>query len=259
MPLAALLGVGRNRRHPAHRDASPACASTSTSRARSRSSEVLVRTLGGRVGNLGQLVHGEAELRRNEACMLFLHDDEAGLAIRDRDGAGPLPARRSTRAAGGSKKSPGLAKLVMAPDAAVERLAGQALDSGAHASCARPTSRDARRAPCSSLRRPLLSTLFVCARADAYCRTKACDTEPSYGDVWDEEPQPTECVRNDQGCFIQGTPLFWPSTCVSFAVAELRLEEERDRLRHGQCSHRRGLREVGGRRLRRRAARAFAS
>jgi hypothetical protein len=63
-----------------------------------------------------------------------------------------------------------------------------------------------------------LSTFFVCARADAYCRTKACDTEPSYGDVWDEEPQPTECMRNAQGCYIQGTPLYWPSTCISFAV-----------------------------------------
>jgi hypothetical protein len=63
-----------------------------------------------------------------------------------------------------------------------------------------------------------LATLFVAARADAYCRTKACDTDPSYGDIWDEEPQPTECVRNAQGCFVEGTPLYWPNTCLSFAV-----------------------------------------
>jgi hypothetical protein len=63
-----------------------------------------------------------------------------------------------------------------------------------------------------------LGALFVPARADAYCRTKACDTDPSYGDVWDEEPQPTECVRNAQGCYTQGTPLWWPSTCLGFAV-----------------------------------------
>jgi hypothetical protein len=62
------------------------------------------------------------------------------------------------------------------------------------------------------------AALFVCARADAYCRTKACDTDPSYGDVWDEEPQPTLCVRNADGCFTQGTPLYWPSNCLSFGV-----------------------------------------
>jgi hypothetical protein len=63
-----------------------------------------------------------------------------------------------------------------------------------------------------------LVALFAPARADAYCRTKACDTDPSYGDVWDEEPQPTECVRNAHGCYVQGTPLWWSSTCVSFGV-----------------------------------------
>lgn len=63
-----------------------------------------------------------------------------------------------------------------------------------------------------------LVALLCPARANAYCRTKACDTDPSYGDVWDEEPQPTECVRNAQGCYIQGTPLWWPSTCLGFAV-----------------------------------------
>ena len=63
-----------------------------------------------------------------------------------------------------------------------------------------------------------LSTLAASADALAFCRTKACDTDPSYGDVWDEGPQPTECVRNAQGCYIEGTPLWWPSTCLSFAV-----------------------------------------
>lgn len=35
-------------------------------------SELMVRTLGGQVGPLGQVVHGEAELRRDELCVLFL-------------------------------------------------------------------------------------------------------------------------------------------------------------------------------------------
>jgi hypothetical protein len=90
--------------------------------------EILVRTLGGRVGNLGQLVHGEAELHHNEACMLFLHDDEPGLASVTAMAQGHYPLVADT---GGRwlKKSPGLAKLVMAPDAAVERLSGQTLET----------------------------------------------------------------------------------------------------------------------------------
>jgi hypothetical protein len=62
------------------------------------------------------------------------------------------------------------------------------------------------------------AALLVGARADAYCRTKACDTDPSYGDVWDEEPQPTLCVRNAEGCHTQGTPLYWPSNCLAYGV-----------------------------------------
>lgn len=63
--------------------------------------------------------------------------------------------------------------------------------------------------------------LFVLAQsspAGAFCRAKACDTDPSYGDAWDEGPQPTECVRNAQGCFTQGTPLFWASGCIPYSV-----------------------------------------
>lgn len=41
-------------------------------------SELMVRTLGGQVGPLGQVVHGEAELRRDEVCVLFLKDRRDG-------------------------------------------------------------------------------------------------------------------------------------------------------------------------------------
>jgi MYXO-CTERM domain-containing protein len=64
----------------------------------------------------------------------------------------------------------------------------------------------------------LLTVLAASASAGAYCRTKACDTEASYGDVWDETPDPAECVRDRQGCLIEGEPLYWPSTCISFGV-----------------------------------------
>lgn len=62
------------------------------------------------------------------------------------------------------------------------------------------------------------AVLGVSASANAYCRTKACDTEASYGDVWDEEPDPEQCLRNAQGCLIEGEPLYWPSNCMSFGV-----------------------------------------
>lgn len=92
------------------------------------SSEVLVRTLGGRVGKLGQVVHGEAELRSERACMLFLHDAESGLSTVTAMAQGhyPLLLEAGTTTLG---RSPGLAKLVMAPDAAVERLTGLRLDA----------------------------------------------------------------------------------------------------------------------------------
>ncbi|HVJ16754.1 MAG TPA: hypothetical protein VM686_15040 [Polyangiaceae bacterium] len=41
--------------------------------------ELLVRTLGGTVGKLGQVVHGEADLLLNEDCVAFLMPDRDGM------------------------------------------------------------------------------------------------------------------------------------------------------------------------------------
>ncbi len=41
--------------------------------------EILVRTLGGRVGKIGQVVHGEAALRLHEPGLLFLQDSSEGI------------------------------------------------------------------------------------------------------------------------------------------------------------------------------------
>jgi hypothetical protein len=94
------------------------------------SSEVLVRTLGGRVGKIGQVVHGEAELRSERTSMLFLHDAEGGLSTVTAMAQGHYPlltdAGKTTL-----QRSPGLAKLVMTPDAAVERLTGVGLEAAA--------------------------------------------------------------------------------------------------------------------------------
>ena len=42
-------------------------------------SETWVRTLGGRVGELGEIVHGEAELALNESCLVFLYQHPDGI------------------------------------------------------------------------------------------------------------------------------------------------------------------------------------
>ncbi len=43
--------------------------------------------------------------------------------------------------------------------------------------------------------------------AEAFCRTNSCDTK--LGDV---------CTEDADGCLQGGVPLYWPSSCVSFAV-----------------------------------------
>lgn len=47
----------------------------------SADSETLVRTLGGRVGDLGEIVHGEAELALHETSLVFLMVDPNGVEL----------------------------------------------------------------------------------------------------------------------------------------------------------------------------------
>ncbi len=42
-------------------------------------SEILVRTLGGRIDKLGEVVHGEAQLVVNEACLVFVRANADGV------------------------------------------------------------------------------------------------------------------------------------------------------------------------------------
>jgi hypothetical protein len=64
-----------------------------------------------------------------------------------------------------------------------------------------------------------LGALVVSLASDAaaFCRTKACDNKPAYDDVWQESADPP-CTRDAFGCPIDGTPLHWPATCISFTV-----------------------------------------
>jgi hypothetical protein len=86
-----------------------------------RESEVLVMTWGGRVDGLAQLVHGEAALRTQEDCVLFLGKAQNGVRRVTAMAQGHYPIER----AGAElrlRKSPQLDALVDAQDSAVERL-----------------------------------------------------------------------------------------------------------------------------------------
>src|SRR5689334_16057157 len=62
------------------------------------------------------------------------------------------------------------------------------------------------------------AALFTIAgNAGAYCRAKACDTFNAYDDVWQSEPDPP-CQRDPVDCLLEGQPLHWPATCISFDV-----------------------------------------
>lgn len=91
-------------------------------------SEVLVRTLGGQVGEIGQVVHGEAELALNRACVLFLgHVSNQPLFIQ-----GMSQGEYPTHEQDGEPRlrlSPRLGELDTDPSSAVRRLNKQPLSA----------------------------------------------------------------------------------------------------------------------------------
>lgn len=59
------------------------------------------------------------------------------------------------------------------------------------------------------------ATALISPVAHAFCRTTTCDVEA--------ERMPPECLpelRDDNLCSLQGAPLFWPGTCISFGVQQ---------------------------------------
>ena len=70
----------------------------------------------------------------------------------------------------------------------------------------------------AALAAALLAAVTGTARAD-YCRTKACDNHLGYDDVWQSEPDPP-CTTMDNGCRLEGEPLYWPHSCLSFSVQQ---------------------------------------
>ncbi len=94
-------------------------------------SEVMVRTLGGQVGQLGQIVHGEAELRREEVCVVFLKDRRDGTFRVTGLAQGHYPLIFDPQGVRRLETSPHLAEVLDKHkhlESAVEQLRGQSLD-----------------------------------------------------------------------------------------------------------------------------------
>lgn len=86
-------------------------------------SEVLVRTLGGRVGELGELVHGEALLQLGERSVLFVMPSQSALAVTAM-AQGHYPLLKDARGAERLLRSREARELVDEAGAAVRRLPG---------------------------------------------------------------------------------------------------------------------------------------
>lgn len=90
------------------------------------SSEVLVRSLGGSIGNLGQVVHGEAVLALGERAAVFLADVVPGVLRVTAMSQGHYPIRTDEH--GVHRLQSGLSSLeLVGENAAVRRLAGRTL------------------------------------------------------------------------------------------------------------------------------------
>lgn len=85
--------------------------------------ELLVRTLGGRVGELGQLVHGEARLRLADRSVLFVTPANDVLAVTAM-AQGHYPLKRDRAGVELLRRSPAASELLGEAGSAVQRLAG---------------------------------------------------------------------------------------------------------------------------------------
>jgi hypothetical protein len=91
--------------------------------------EILVRTLGGTLGAVGEIVHGEAELAVNQACVVFLHTDSEGIEQVTAMAQGHYPLSLDARGTPHLRASRNLPHLLhgAAAVSAVEQLDGLAV------------------------------------------------------------------------------------------------------------------------------------
>lgn len=88
-----------------------------------KTDELLLRTLGGRVGELGELVHGEAVLSRGARGVLFVMPLAGVLAVTAM-AQGHYPLRRDVAGTERLRRSPGAQELLQEQGSAVQRLTG---------------------------------------------------------------------------------------------------------------------------------------
>jgi len=88
----------------------------------------LVRTLGGVVGEQGQIVHGEAQLRDGGHALVFLRRSASGALVVTGRAQGHYPLRTDSRGVVRLRPSPVLPQLVGEADGAVKRLVNRTLD-----------------------------------------------------------------------------------------------------------------------------------
>lgn len=89
-------------------------------------SHLFVRTLGGTVGDVGQLVHGEAELIRNEPAVFFLHPSLQGTYGLTAMAQGHFRLTPDERGVHRLNPSPKIGDFVSrSPESAVARLRGK--------------------------------------------------------------------------------------------------------------------------------------
>ena len=90
-------------------------------------SELWIRTLGGRKDKLGEIVHGEAELALNEACLVFIATNPDGIDEVTAMAQGHYPIANDASGTPRLHASHNMPHLLGGPDAAVAKLAGTQL------------------------------------------------------------------------------------------------------------------------------------
>jgi len=89
-------------------------------------SELMVRTLGGEIGRLGERVHGQAQLVLGEPCVAFLLEAPDGIHYVNGMAQGHYPLREGARRKLSS--SPDLPQIVDFDSSAVKALVGSELE-----------------------------------------------------------------------------------------------------------------------------------
>ena len=89
--------------------------------------DLWVRTLGGRMGDIAQIVHGEAELRVGEPCLLFVRPARDGALVVTEMAQGHYPLRDQAGTLR-LRPSPRLGRLVHPDGSAAKALVGRTRD-----------------------------------------------------------------------------------------------------------------------------------